>query len=412
MPRSAPPCTWRNAWACPSWSAASWPPAGWTRTPPPTSCNPPSAPCCPTPRSSPTWTPPPNAWPPPSARTRPWACSATTTWTAPAPPPSPPASCSELGCTVLTHVPDRMREGYGPNAPALLNLVAAGATLIVCVGLRHRRPRAAGRRARPGRRGRARPPRLRRRAASRSSPPSTRTAWTAAAGCGPCAPLPSPSSPPLPPSASLRRTGWFAGRPEPALMDLLDLVALATVCDVMPLTGLNRALVVQGLRVMAKRERPGLAALLDAATRGDRPTAMTLGFALGPPHQRRRPHRRRRAGPAPAADARIPSRPRRSPPPWTAQTATAARWKPPCWTTPWRQAEALDNAGHAALLVHGEGWHQGVVGIVAGRIKERHNRPALVGALARRRGEGQRPLRPRRGPWAAPSSPPAAPGCC
>ena len=73
----------------------------------------------------------------------------------------------------------------------------------------------------------------------------------------------------------LRRRGVFAGRAEPDLIALLDLVALATVCDVMPLTGVNRALVCQGLKVMARRARPGLAALLDVAMVKEKPSAFT-----------------------------------------------------------------------------------------------------------------------------------------
>ena len=81
---------------------------------------------------------------------------------------------------------------------------------------------------------------------------------------------------------ALRRRGHFGAGREPDMMALLDLVALATVCDVMPLTGLNRAFVTQGLKVMARRERVGINALLDVAAVKDRPSAMTLGFALGP----------------------------------------------------------------------------------------------------------------------------------
>ena len=181
---------------------------------------------------------------------------------------------------------------------------------------------------------------------------------------------------------TLRRAGFFATRPEPDLRELLDLVALATVCDVMPLRGLNRALVTQGLRVMARRARPGLAALLEAAAARDMPTAMTCGFALGPrinaagrisdaglglrllladdPVEARAiaaqldsTNRDRQEVEAAMLDARAGRRPRRKPPP-------AA---PCCWCI-------------------GADWHAGVVGIVAGRIKERHNRPACVGALA------------------------------
>ena len=81
---------------------------------------------------------------------------------------------------------------------------------------------------------------------------------------------------------ALRRAGWFATRPEPDLRSLLDLVALATVCDVMPLVGVNRALVTQGLKVMGRRDRPGIAALLEIAAAKDHLSAATLGWALGP----------------------------------------------------------------------------------------------------------------------------------
>src|SRR4029079_10789135 len=81
---------------------------------------------------------------------------------------------------------------------------------------------------------------------------------------------------------ALRRQGFFNARKEPDLIGLLDLVALATVCDVMPLTGVNRALVCQGLKIMARRGRPGMAALLEVAQVWNGLTAATCGFALGP----------------------------------------------------------------------------------------------------------------------------------
>ncbi len=81
---------------------------------------------------------------------------------------------------------------------------------------------------------------------------------------------------------ALRRDGFFGpSRPEPALTDALDLVALATVADVVPLTGLNRAFVNQGLTVMRHRGRTGLAALLDAASLSEAPEAWHLGYVLG-----------------------------------------------------------------------------------------------------------------------------------
>ena len=81
----------------------------------------------------------------------------------------------------------------------------------------------------------------------------------------------------------LRRRGYYAkGTPEPDLMGLLDLVALATVADVVPLTGLNRAYVAQGLQVMRRRKNIGLKALSDAASLNEAPTPYHLGFILGP----------------------------------------------------------------------------------------------------------------------------------
>ena len=81
----------------------------------------------------------------------------------------------------------------------------------------------------------------------------------------------------------LRQRGWYGpDRPEPNMLQWLELVALATVCDVVPLTGLNRAYVTQGLKIMARRENPGLAALADVARLKRRPDAYALAFLLGP----------------------------------------------------------------------------------------------------------------------------------
>src|SRR6202043_3890994 len=81
---------------------------------------------------------------------------------------------------------------------------------------------------------------------------------------------------------ALRQAGWYQTRPAPDLRQWLDLVALGTVCDVVPLTGVNRALVRQGLLVMAQRRNAGLAALADVARLKETPGAYHLGFMLGP----------------------------------------------------------------------------------------------------------------------------------
>ena len=80
----------------------------------------------------------------------------------------------------------------------------------------------------------------------------------------------------------LRDKGWYGERSEPNLMQWLDLVALGTVCDVVPLSGLNRALVTQGLKVMAGRGNPGIAALADVGGVDETPGAYHLGFIMGP----------------------------------------------------------------------------------------------------------------------------------
>jgi single-stranded-DNA-specific exonuclease len=284
-----------------------------------------------------------------------------------------------LGCAVLTHVPDRITEGYGPNAAALRALADQGATLVVCVdcGTAAAEPLAALA-------GRADVLVLDHHKADGPPPPVLATVnpnrlddvsglrglcAAAVAFLAAVATL-----------RTLRRSGWFAARPEPDLRGLLDLVALATVCDVMPLTGVNRALVTQGLKVMSRRERPGLAALLEVAAAKDRPTAMTLAWALGP--------RINAAGRIDEAglglrllltEDRVEAR------------ALATRLDQVNGQRQEIEAAMLDaahatahaqaDAGRAVLLVHGEGWHPGVVGIVAGRIKQRQNRPALVGAV-------------------------------
>ena len=166
------------------------------------------------------------------------------------------------------------------------------------------------------------------------------------------------------------------GAAGPDLMAMLDLVALATVADVAPLTGVNRAFVRQGLAVMARRARPGLVALADAARLTAAPAAWHLGFVLGP--------RVNAGGRIGAADlgARLLSTPD------PAEAALlAARLE--ALNAERREIEArvrdaalaqAEARGLAAPLVWAaaEGWHPGVVGIVAARLKEAANRPAVV----------------------------------
>ncbi len=285
-----------------------------------------------------------------------------------------------LGCTVYSHVPDRMIEGYGPNAPALRALAGRGASLIVCVDCG-----TAAAEALASVHGAADVIVLDHHKAEGSPPAVLATVnpnrLDDTSGLGMLCAAAVAFLAVVATARALRRRGFFAARPAPDLMGLLDLVALATVCDVMPLTGVNRALVCQGLKVMGRRERPGIAALLAVAQAKPLLTAMTCGFGLGP--------RINAAGrisdsglglrlllcedaeEAAGLAQRLDEVNRQR------QEVEAG-----ILDAAFEAAQAQADAGHAALLVSGEAWHPGVVGIVAGRIKERFNRPACVAGIA------------------------------
>ncbi len=285
-----------------------------------------------------------------------------------------------LGCTVLSYVPDRTTEGYGPNAPALQGLVARGATLIVCVDCGTASASALAAVA-----GQADvivldhhkadgppPPILATVNPNRLDDSSDLSLLCAAAVAFLTA---------VATVRTLRKQDYFANRAEPDLMALLDLVALATVCDVMPLTGVNRALVCQGLKVLARRQRIGLAALLDVVQTRDKLSAFTLGYVLGP--------RINAAGRISQADlgTRLLLTEDRLEAAQLAATLDAVNRQRQeveagILTVAMQEAERQVDAGHAAVLVHAEGWHSGVVGIIAGRIKERFNRPSCVAGIA------------------------------
>ncbi|WP_420568093.1 single-stranded-DNA-specific exonuclease RecJ [Thalassovita sp.] len=172
----------------------------------------------------------------------------------------------------------------------------------------------------------------------------------------------------------------------PDLMAMLDLVALATVADVAPLIGVNRALVRQGLKVMARRARPGIVALSDVARMDQAPSTYHLGFLLGP-----RVNAGGRIGQADLGARLLACR--------NPHEADAMAARLDQLNTDRRDIEnqvraaALAQAeerGLDAPLVWaaGEGWHPGVVGIVASRIKEATNRPAIVIGLDGDEGKG------------------------
>ena len=176
----------------------------------------------------------------------------------------------------------------------------------------------------------------------------------------------------------LRARGWFANRAEPRLMDLLDIVALGTVADVASLRGLNRAFVAQGIKVMAARRNIGLAALIEAARLERAPTCADLGFALGP--------RINAGGRVGKSDLGVRL--------LTTDDADEARAIALELDQLNEQRRAIERAvqeaaelasqtqgNRAVAIVAGGGWHPGVIGIVAGRLKEKLGKPVIVIAL-------------------------------
>ena len=176
----------------------------------------------------------------------------------------------------------------------------------------------------------------------------------------------------------LRARGWFRDRAEPRLLDLLDLVALGTVADVAQLRGLNRAFVAQGLKVMGQRRNIGLSALISAARIDRAPECRDLGFALGP--------RINAGGRVGRADLGVRLLTTSDP----AEAATIAA-ELDRLNEERRAIEALvqeqaaevmaGQAGRSVAVVAGRGWHPGVIGIVAGRLKESSGKPSIVIAL-------------------------------
>ncbi|MBT2185415.1 single-stranded-DNA-specific exonuclease RecJ [Sphingobium nicotianae] len=177
---------------------------------------------------------------------------------------------------------------------------------------------------------------------------------------------------------TLRARGWFATRPEPRLMDLLDIVALGTVADVAQIRGLNRAFVAQGLKAMARRGNIGLNALLAASRLERAPQCSDLGFALGP--------RINAGGRVGRSDLGVRLLTTLDPD----EAASIAREldqlnaeRRAIEGAVQEEAERIlaELGDSAVAVVAGTGWHPGVIGIVAGRLKEKAGIPVIVIAL-------------------------------
>jgi len=176
---------------------------------------------------------------------------------------------------------------------------------------------------------------------------------------------------------ALRQKGWFKNCPEPDLLSYLDLVALGTVCDVMPLVGLNRAFVTQGLKVLRGRGNLGLSTLADIARVDEAVSTYHLGFILGP-----RINAGGRVGQANLGSLLLTTEDKNE-----AQKIADSlnqfnlqrqEIEKQVLEEAIEQIETHRLHDHPVLLVGAEGWHPGVIGIVASRLKERYNRPACV----------------------------------
>ncbi len=185
---------------------------------------------------------------------------------------------------------------------------------------------------------------------------------------------------------TLRQAGFFKAREEPSLLRWLDIVALGLVCDVMPLTGLTRILVAQGLKVLAKGGNPGLKALGKHAGVKGPPSTYHLGFLLGP-----RINAAGRIGHAQLAFDLLTTDDA------TRREALAQQLHVMNAERQGIEAEVLaaalakvekSGADAPVIVASGEGWHLGVIGIVAGRLKERFDRPSLVITLEGEIGKG------------------------
>ncbi len=292
-----------------------------------------------------------------------------------------------VGAASRIYVPDRLREGYGPKAPALLRLKAEGAAVVVTVdcGVTAFEPLAAAAEA-----GldvivvdhHIAEPRLPE-AVAVVDP----NRLDDSSGCGELAAVGVAYLLVVGLNRALRAEGWFAARPEPDLLRDLDLVALGTVCDMVPLTGVNRALVTQGLKVLAQRSNVGLATLADVAGVGERPGTYHAAFILGP-----RINAGGRVGEA-SLGARLLATD-------DAEEASGLACRLDDLNGERRAIEAgvegaavrqIEEAGGdpgPVVFAVGEGWHPGVIGIVAGRLSQRFFRPAFVIALADGVGKG------------------------
>ena len=283
-----------------------------------------------------------------------------------------------LGTEPIIYIPDRLMEGYGPSGKALVELKTRGAKVAVCVDCGAQAfealedAKAAGldvivvdhhqcASALPVAHAMINPNRL------DESSDGAAHGHLAAVGMAFLLAVAL--------VRELRGRGFFEALAEPSVLDLLDLVALGTVADVARLKSLNRAFVTQGLRVLAARQNIGLAALAEAARLVKAPSCRDLGFALGP-----RINAGGRVGKSDLGVRLLTSNDIEEARMIAAELDRLNEERRAIEMLVCEQAEAQaqEQRDAAVITVMSAGWHQGVIGIVAGRIKERFGRPVIV----------------------------------
>ena len=287
------------------------------------------------------------------------------------------------GVDPMIHIPDRLFEGYGPNIEAVRALAGRGVTLLVAVDCGTTSPEPLAEAQKLGvdvvvidhhQADEVLPP------AVAIVNPNRRDDLS---GLGHLAAVGLTFMTVVAVNRVLRSRGfWTEARPEPDLLSLVDDVALGTVADVVPLTGLNRAFVAKGLIALRRRERVGHVSLMDVARLSGPPEAWHLGFLLGP-----RINAGGRIGRAdlgvrllieddPVEAAKIATE---------LDRLNRERQAIEVETLAQAEAEAMAALGveecGAVVVTAAEGWHPGVVGLVAARLKEKFGRPAFAIAL-------------------------------
>ena len=284
-----------------------------------------------------------------------------------------------MGKTLPIYVPDRITEGYGPSPPAFRRLKAEGAELVITVDCGAAAQDAIAYAVEIGlevvvidhhlmRDGEIPP------ASALVNPnrPGDMSGQGNLAAAGVTFVLLAALN------REARQRGLFADRPEPDLRTWLDLAAMGAVCDVTELTGFNRALTTQGLKVMSNWANIGLKALLDVAKSQGPATTFHAGFVLGPRINAGGRIGRADLGarllstedPGEAADLAAEL---------DALNASRKDVEREVLDAAVARIETESNFGDSPMiLVAGDDWHPGVIGIVAGRLRERYRKPVLV----------------------------------